>query len=507
LEAFNMRTRILAGALSASALFVAASGPEARACGGCFNRPLAPTETGSVVTDHQMIFVTSPQQTTLYDMIKYTGSPSSFAWVLPIHGTVHIGLSSYTLFAALDQVTRPNILPPPYPTCPVPADCNFCGGGASGNASGGTNAAAGAPVAILSQETVGPYDTVQLQSTDPNALTAWLNANNYAIPTDIQPLIAKYVSEGFDFLALRLSPGQGVQSMRPISVSAAGAGVSLPLRMVAAGTGATVGITLWVAAAGRYEPQNFGSFVIQPSELVWDWSNNSSNYSMLQQAMEGALGNAAWQTEASLDVTPYTVETLVLNGTGGRFVSSGGGPAIDAAAEGYTSSGDGGDASTADQQRQADLDTLFPGGVSTVRLTRMRADLSHAALANDLTLQASSDQSTVSNVYQIDKAINAPTCPNPPVCPCGTGGLGSFGGSTGAMGPGGSGVVGVGGGTPIGNGGTPSSSGGPASGGASTKSSGCSASASEVDGTTGLVFAGLVGAAVTGSRLRRRRRS
>ena len=71
--------------------------------------------------------------------------------------------------------------------------------------------------------------------------------------TDIDPIIAAYVNEGFDFLALKLQPGQGVQAMRPVRVTTQGAGLTLPLRMVAAGTGATVGITLWVVADGRYE--------------------------------------------------------------------------------------------------------------------------------------------------------------------------------------------------------------------------------------------------------------
>lgn len=51
----------------------------------------------------------------------------------------------------------------------------------------------------------------------------------------------------------------------------------------------------------------------------------------------------------------------------------------------------------------------------------MRSDLSQAALANDLVLQASNDQSPLSNYYLAAKSKNAPTCPpyNPFVCPAG----------------------------------------------------------------------------------------
>src|SRR6202022_1024401 len=95
-------------------------------------------------------------------------------------------------------------------------------------------------------------------------------------PRRHHPVIAAYVGEKFDFLAMRLVPGQGTAAMRPVSGTSPGAGVSLPLRMVAAGTGATVGITLWVVADGRYEPQNFQAFTILPSEITWDWSLSSS---------------------------------------------------------------------------------------------------------------------------------------------------------------------------------------------------------------------------------------
>ena len=103
-------------------------------------------------------------------------------------------------------------------------------------------------------ENVGPYATVQLHSTDSSALDNWLAQNGFNIPSDVVPIINQYVSEGFDFLAMKLLPNQGVQAMRPVRVTSKGGSLSLPLRMAAVGTGATVGITIWVVSDGRYEP-------------------------------------------------------------------------------------------------------------------------------------------------------------------------------------------------------------------------------------------------------------
>jgi hypothetical protein len=478
-----MRRALLGLALGAALSWVAATARDARACGGCFHPP---AQSGTVVTDHRMIFSLSPQLTTLYDEIEYQGSPSSFAWVLPIHAPVRVGLSSDILFAALEQTTRTSIVAPPSP-CACQCGGGFGGGGGAGLAPPPLASGGGGGVTVLSQQVVGPYDTVQLQSTDPNALNAWLTANSFVIPQDVQSVIAAYVSEGFDFLAMRLAPGQGVQAMRPVSVTSSGAGLSLPLRMVAAGTGATVGVTLWVVSEGRYEPQNFPAFTISPSDLVWDWSANTSNYSALRAQKEAALNNTAWQIESSFDVGPYQVESLVMNG---------------AAAPNYTaiSSTDAGPGETAEQVRQMDLATLFPSGGSTVRITRMRADLSRAALADDLVLQASMDQSQLRNVYQVTQSINPPQCPT---CPCG----GSSSGAPATSPINVSNPTDGGKPPPVFN--PPASGNVQDAGGASPatstghKSSGCALSPAEPTGTyLSLALAGLVGAALFRARAR-----
>ena len=477
-----MRAEILVGALVGGVVLVAATARDSHACGGCFVRPTSQNVT--VVTDHRMIFSVSPTQSTLYDQIRYSGSPSDFAWVLPIHGTVGLGVSSDLLFSVLDQQTQTTILAPPYPC--QPCNCGAQNASLAGPTSGGgsSGAAADHGVTVTAQQVVGPYDTVQLHpnsTTDTAAVTSWLGANGYAIPAAVDPIISAYVQEGFDFLAIKLVPGQGVQAMRPISVTSTGAALSLPLRMVAAGTGSTVGITLWVVASGRYEPQNFSSFTIDPSTLVWDWSTSNSNYTTLETAKEQSFNNAAWQIESSLDITPYNIENSVLS---------------DPSASAYAAvpAGDGGAGQTAIEVRAQDLNTLFPLGGSSARITRMRGDLSQAALATDLVLQASADQSPLSNIYQAKLSVNA----NCQVCSCGN----SVGGSSGFPFSGGGGgfVPGSGSGS-VGGGGSPS--GGSSSSGSH---SGCSASPSDPPGTALLgAIAGLLGLSLYRARTRKSR--
>jgi hypothetical protein len=61
---------------------------------------------------------------------------------------------------------------------------------------------------------------------------------------------------------------------------------------------------------------------------------------------------------------------------------------------------------------EADVAALFTGiSGSSFRLTRLRSDLAHGALSSDLQLQASSDQSELTNVRVAAGRVNGPMCP------------------------------------------------------------------------------------------------
>ncbi len=396
----------------AAALAILAQQGDARACGGCFHDP---TDNASVVTDHRMVLTIAQDQTTLYDQVKYQGDPKSFAWVLPIHGQVKVGLSADVVFSALDQATQtqvrqPVLNCPSRPACPGDTlDDSPNAGAFSADASASKDSG----VTVISEQVVGPYETVQLSANDPTALETWLSKNGFVVPADVQPIVAAYQKEGFDFLAMKLLPGQGIQSMRPVRVTTPGASVVLPLRMVSAGTGANVGITLWVLADGRYEPANFPEFIIKNDELVWDWGSQMSNYRTLRAQKEAASKNQAWELESSMTVRQFQL----VNPIRGRFN----------AMQDYAPI-TGTNPQTAEQVRDDDLEALFHGQSEGLRVTRLRADLAHASLAQDLSLTASQDQTEISNMRSVARDINRPACPTFPPCP----GFNGFNGFVGA---------------------------------------------------------------------------
>jgi hypothetical protein len=369
---------------------------DASACGGCFVQQTENTQ----VTSHRMILSLSLQGTTLWDQIVYSGAPQSFAWVLPIKGTVAIDLSSDALFQSLDDLTRVTITSPQL-NCPGPP---FCGYAASASSSSGSSSGAGGGgVTVIAEEVVGPYETVQLMSSDPAALTNWLLMHGYNIPPDIAPVISAYVNESFNFLAMKLVPGQGIDSMRPVRVTTPGASPVLPLRMVAAGTGATTSITLWIMGEGRYEPKNFSSFSINPDDIVWNWDTASSNYRDLRDAGFASSMGKGWLVESAEPFSKYWLsfpltETAHYNPLASGYADDMGMGALASC--------------------EADLDALF-GAIpdSSLWATRIYGELSRAALGADLELQAEASQSVVQRDFWASKTVGtAPACPTFPPC-------------------------------------------------------------------------------------------
>jgi hypothetical protein len=236
-----------------------------------------------------MAYAISAERTVLWDQIQYQGAPEDFAWVLPVKPGATLELSHDAWFEALDAVTNTRVQEPQLQCANsnTQSGCDCIAGGSSQDAKA-TSAAPGEAnnsnngVTVLHQATIGPYDTVTLQSTNGDALTVWLTDHGYLVPPDIAPTIASYVTEGFDFIALRLMPGQGVNQMKPVRVVTPGPEGPLPLRMVAAGVGAHVDIVLYTIGEARYSLPDLGEVFVDQSSLAWDFNTSASNYSTLR---------------------------------------------------------------------------------------------------------------------------------------------------------------------------------------------------------------------------------
>jgi hypothetical protein len=335
---------------------------DAHACGGCF----APPGPSTQVTAHRMAFALSSKRTVLWDQIQYTGDPTSWGWVLPIRGLVEVGVSDDELFARLEYRTQPIVVPPPPPSCPPTKACiTRCYRSDAPVPVDAPAPADSASVDVWDDTVVGPYEAVQLSASDGSALRTWLKDHGFVVPTSIEPVIDQYVTEGFGFLALKLVPDAGTSKMVPVRIGYPGGSPSLPLRMVAAGVGANVGIKLFVLGEGRWEAKNFPNAEVTTADLVWDYGAMGSNFGALEAALIAKTPNV-WLSETSDDYARNAFTVGIAPGT--TKVDSG------AVISGISD--------------DEEIDKVF-GTRANVTATRMFASLPAAALASDLELQAS----------------------------------------------------------------------------------------------------------------------
>ena len=423
---------------------------DADACGGCF-QPI--TAESTVVTGHRMAMSISTTQSVLWDQIQYAGNPAEFSWVLPVKQGARVEVAQDAFFDVLEAGTSTRVIEPPEGCASPPSvGCSSSDGDLAAMSGGG---AGGGGVQVLHKGTVGPYETVTLSADDPGALNAWLEDNGYVVPDSIQPTIDAYVDEGFDFIALKLQPGQGVQAMKPVRVVTEGANLELPLRMVAAGAGAKVDLVLYVISEGRYETANFDNHVV-PTELVtWDFRTASSDYAELRlKALEGNRWLTTYaQANAPLgrpfDARQFNIGTSSGSGfasgspssiaeayflqaaDNGEALDENGNPiSVSAAAtcspsSALLSSGrlvvDNCDAegNCAELQPNEVPATAFACGnlddiavaitgmhPQDVFLTRLEASLPPSALNQDLQLQAAADQSNITASFQAALKVN-----------------------------------------------------------------------------------------------------
>jgi hypothetical protein len=440
---------------------------DAEACGGCFvaNESTSGQSENTIVTGHRMAISISKTQSVLWDQIEYDGDPAEFSWVLPVKPGASIELAHDAFFEVLDAGTATTVNLPSF-------NCSQTFGGGNGSMGGpgggsddfgcgcsGDDAAFGAPsdsggdfayddgndvdleappppdVTVVSKATVGPYDTVTLSTDVPGVLNDWLIDNGYAVPEEMEPIIDAYVADGFDFIALRLVPDVGVGAMSPVRIVMPGPSLTLPLRMVAAGTGAQTALSLFIIAEGRYEAANFANVSVHTQDITWDFDTSSSNYAELRLDALSEEDGRAWLAPYAKQGPFFSPQPNFLDDESEYVSYAGEGWSALTLAEAYVRQASGNMAEACTQQMNAaasleglvvencdekgqcfevdkgeipadalrcdgidDIAVAFTGQhLQDVWLTRIDALLPRAALSNDLILTAAMGQLATEN--------------------------------------------------------------------------------------------------------------
>ena len=276
------------------------------ACGGMFCNATTPVNQAA----ERILFAQTDEGLEMHVRITYAGPPTDFGWLLPVPRDVEYSLGSEAVFDVLDARFAPTFSLRREFT----GDCGGFGGagGAGGGFSGGPTARTNdGGLSVLAREAVGPYDLALILPETVADLRAWLNANEYQLPDDIDAKLGTYVEMGAAFIALKLLPTSESGDIEPLAMRFAGDTPSIPIVPTSVAATPDMGMLVHFLGTNRAVPTNYRHVEINESAI--DWRNSGSNYTdVVSQAIDEAGGRAFTTDFAGpvQDVAPLNIADL-----------------------------------------------------------------------------------------------------------------------------------------------------------------------------------------------------
>ncbi|MCH9003239.1 MAG: DUF2330 domain-containing protein, partial [Planctomycetes bacterium] len=259
------------------------------ACGGLFCQFVPIDQAGE-----QIIFRRDGDMVTAVVLIQYVGEASDFSWVVPVPGIPELSTGSDLIFAPLELATRPQfVLETTGEACPQPrSDLDFIGLGGAPASPAAEDADDG--VEILQELSVGPFDVLVLSSDDAEALATWLDENGYDLSDRGAELIAPYVEEGMNFVALRLQQDKGVGDLQPLIMRYQSERPMIPIRLTAVAAQQDMGVIVWLLGDARAVPINYLHVTPNYTRLNW-YAGTFNAYASYQGLITAAMNEAGGQ--------------------------------------------------------------------------------------------------------------------------------------------------------------------------------------------------------------------
>ena len=304
----NDRKRMLATTASLAvfvcALFFGLTGIERlQACGGFFCQFVPIDQAGE-----QIIFRKDGNMITAIVQIQYAGDANDFSWVVPVPGVPQLSTGSDLIFLPLERVTRPQfILERRGQPCPDLSNV-FSIGGSSPLDTGGDSTGEDDGVEILQELSVGPFDIQIVSSDDAEALATWLTENNYDLSDRGRELIAPYVDEGMNFVALRLQQDKDVGDLQPLIMRYNSTQPMIPIRLTAVAAQLDMGVIVWFLGDSRAVPLNYHHVTPNYTRLNW-YAGSRNAYASYQGLITAAMNEAGGQGFAT-DYAGRTIDVL-----------------------------------------------------------------------------------------------------------------------------------------------------------------------------------------------------
>nr|AYM52711.1 hypothetical protein [Pseudenhygromyxa salsuginis] len=310
LHALRLPALIAGAALALAAPLLVPT--EAQACGGTFCDS-GPQTMPVDQTGENILFRIGADTVEAHIQIQYDpdSGAEAFAWVIPVTAIPEFEVGSQLFFDAL--------LAGSVPSYGNVQTADFCGdGGDDGmggdpgaNSTGGDEGGGEEPPPdgnpdVVYKNTVGSYDIVVLDGGTVEGVMQWLGDNGYQQDPASEPILGKYLEEGYLFVAMKLTNQAGVDELHPIVIRYSGTQPCVPIRLTQIAAVDDMEIRAFFLGDARVVPINYRHVEVNPLKI--DWFNNAANYKeviSLAVDAESADGNAF--------VTEYAGPSAVVN--------------------------------------------------------------------------------------------------------------------------------------------------------------------------------------------------
>jgi len=310
-----MRRSVFALGLASAALLQLVDTPAAHAC-GCLSPP-AVTEGDFAVNQaaEQLIFETEPGWVTAHVLIKFSGDPSQFAWIVPVPEVPELALSPASAFGLLDQATAPSISVTTQNICPISQyACRYAdsegndGGGCTlgpsaadsvkagtffGDAGAVSDSPSGAqpPVTVINTQTVGDYQTVTFQASQASAAVQWLHDNGFVVNNTTSIYMESYIQQNMVFVAAKLVPGAGVSAIKPLKLRYRADYPTIPLILTAVAAQPHLTVTTFIYGQQAYKPMGHPEVNLDSARVAVDPSGRFNYPMLLARTIDEAGGD------------------------------------------------------------------------------------------------------------------------------------------------------------------------------------------------------------------------
>ncbi|MCB9675034.1 MAG: DUF2330 domain-containing protein [Alphaproteobacteria bacterium] len=273
------------------AALVLSSLSPAHACGGFFCNNSAPVvqkaERIVFAVDEDAGFVETHVQ------VEYEGPSEEFAWIVPVQAAPELFLSTDVLFDTVGFQLQPvhQMVRVDEGRCREPISISFPCLGCSYDTFLDAENGAFRGVDVIATDVVGPYETATIQADSIEALMAWLDLNEFDVPSEAAGSIAPYVSANGYFVALKLRKGADTGDLKPLGMRYAGDRPAIPIQLTAVAAAPDLRLEVTIFGARRAVPESY--LHVELNEAAIDWFTGGSNYlDVITRAADEAGGHA-----------------------------------------------------------------------------------------------------------------------------------------------------------------------------------------------------------------------